>query len=195
MKKNFALITIAFIIILSPLLSAEISSGNVLELKYFDLRISDDYFINSLSELNLSGLSRKDLNESITKLEKIGDTFAKDGKLDNALIVYNKIKDNTTGYWQIYNKIENIKRKKGSVFYNIGNFFRQSLSLLHRSNSFFALTGLVFTSLYMASIFIFFIFSMIIFIRYFKIFSNDSLNSESGGYFLKKIIVCCCIYL
>lgn len=189
MKKNFTLITITFIIFFSSFLSAEISSGNVFELKYFDLRISDSNFINSLSELNLSDLPRKELMESIAELEKIGDTFAEDGKFDNALIVYNKIKENTPGYWQIYNKIENIKRKKGSGFYNIGNFIKQSLSLFHRSDSFFAMTGLAFTSLYMASIFIFFIFSIIIFVKYFKIFSNDSLSSESGGFSLKKIIV------
>ncbi|MEN8154924.1 MAG: tetratricopeptide repeat protein [Acidobacteriota bacterium] len=188
MRKNSKIIIIAIFLIFSSFLSAEISSGNVYELQYFDLQISDSHFINSLAELNLSDLPRKELNESIVKLEKIGDTFAKDGKFDNALIVYNKIKDNARGYWQIHNKIENIERKKGSVFYSIGNFINQSLSLFHKSNSFFALTGVAFSSVYMASIFIFFIFSILFFCKYFKIFSNDALGSNNEGFSLKKII-------
>ncbi len=189
MKKNILLTAITFILVFTPILSAEISSVNVFELKYFDLKISDSNFINSLSELDLSDLPRKELDKSIKKLEKIGDKFAEDGKFDNALIVYNKIKDNATGYWQIYNKIENIKRKKGSGFFNIGNFIKQSFSLFQGNDSFFAIIGLILASIYMASIFIFFIYSIIIFIKYFKIFSNDALSSENSGFSLKKIFV------
>ncbi len=183
------LITLTFIFILSSGIFGDISYGNVHELKYFDLKISDSQFINSLSQLDLMNLPRKELEDSIVKLEKIGDSFTQQGKLDEALIVYNKIKKNTTGYWQIYNKIENIKRKKGGKFYNLGNLIKQSISLFHRSNSFFAFTGLVFSALYMAAIFIFFIYSIIIFCKYFKIFSNDALGTENEGFSIKKIVI------
>lgn len=170
-------------------LNANDSLGTVYKLKYFDLKTDDELFLKSLSEFKLSELSRKELRESLVELEQIGDRFTNEGKFNKALIVYKKINENSRGRWQIYNKIENIKRKRGSWFYNTGNFVRQTISLLRNSTSFIALTSLLFSSAYFSSIFIFFIFAIILFYKYFKIFSNDSLNNEDENISLKKVVI------
>ncbi len=189
MKINFKIIVFLILFLLFSSINANDSLGNVYKLKYYNLETDDNQFLRSLSEFNLQELSRREFRLSLIELEKIGDRFAREGKLDKALIVYSKIHENSGDYWQVYNKIENLERKKGSFFFSIKNFLRQTISLLHNSDSFFVIAGLTFSSLYFASILIFFIFAIILFYRYFKIFSNDSLNAESGDVSVRKIVV------
>ena len=188
--RNFLKLLVCMMLVLMFInLNANDSLGSVYKLKYFDLKTGDELFLKSLSEFKLNELSRKELHESLIELERIGDRFTNEGKLDKALVVYKKIESFSKGRWQIYNKIENIKKEKGSWFYNIGNFLRQTISLLYNSNSFFKITGLLFSAAYFSSIFTFFLFTLIFFYKYFKIFSNDALNSEDGSISLKKVFV------
>lgn len=190
MRINFKLLlTVMILFLLFSSVNANNSLGNIYKLKYYDLKIGDDQFLKSLSEFNLQELSRKELHLSLNELEKIGDKFAKDGKLDKALIVYEKIYKNSEDNWQIYNKIEGIGQKNGSFFFNIRNFLRQTFALMHNNDSFFVIAGLTFSSVYFASILIFFIFAIFLFYRYFKIFSNDSLNAEDGDVSVRKIAI------
>ncbi len=170
-------------------LNANNSFGNVLKLKYYYYVGNDRAFFKSLADFDLKELSRKKLDEAVKELENIGDNFFKDGKTEEAIKVYNKVKDNSENHWEIYNKIENLKQKQGNYFYDIKNFGGQLLSLIKNNDSFFAIIFLAFSSTYFASIFIFFIFALILFLKYFKVFSNDALNVENSSTSLKKIII------
>ncbi len=189
MRSKYKLIIFLILFLLVSSVKATDSLGCVYKLKYYDLKTSDDQFLSSLSEFDLQDLSRREFQLSVIELEKIGDRFAKEGKPDKALIVYKKIHENSRDYWQIYNKIESVKRKKGSFIFNIKNFLRQTIGLLYNSDSFFVISGLTFSSLYFASILVFFILTIIFFYKYFKIFANDSLCAESGDISVRKIAV------
>ncbi|MCK4889940.1 MAG: hypothetical protein KAS97_08415, partial [Candidatus Aminicenantes bacterium] len=85
MKINFKIITFLILILLFSSINASDSLGSVYKLKYYDLETDDNQFLRSLSEFNLQDLSRREFQLSLIELEKIGDRFANEGKLDKAL--------------------------------------------------------------------------------------------------------------
>jgi len=188
-SRHFAGLLICFLLVFNGIVFPDIPTANIYELRQFDLQKSDTSFMNSLSDLDLSGLTRSELREALKKLEKAGNRFAEEGKLKEALTVYGKVRDNSFDYWQIYNKIENIKRKQGSKLFGLKNFLKQCVSLLKESRSFFLLSGLFFSSAFMASLFVFYLFSLLVFVRYFRILSNDAFSVGNEGFSLKKIVL------
>ncbi len=188
MKIRLSFILLLIFVLYPVKISGNNSIGTINKIKFFHSISDNSSFMRSLSEFDFNKLTEDKKTYAINELEKIGDDFVSKGDLEKANIVFRAIANGVPGYWQIFNKIENIKRLNGSSFFNVKISLDQIISLLQNDNSLFAFLSLAVTSLYFSAIFVFFIFSIVLFFNNFNLFSTDALNTRDGEISVKKIL-------
>ncbi len=186
-KMIFVLIVFYFVVTISA--NASGSVGKIDEMNFYYSYGLHKKVINSLKNFDIKGLTREKQKKALLSLERLGDSYVKSGRIDDAELIYQKISANSEGYWQVYNKLEKIRRTRGSFFFGFKNFIFQMVGLGKNTDSIFMLTGLVFSSFFFSSIFVFFLLAFFFFYKYFVLFANDSFNLPNGDFSYKKTIV------
>lgn len=143
----------------------------------------------TLEELSLDNISRHEKKTFITKLENLGNYYADKKMYNEAELFYKKIEKSSDSYWKVHNSLEKLDRKKGSIFYDIKNFLIQILYLMQNFDSSFLLVNLAINVVYYSGIFVFFIISIILIRKYFKLFSNDVFFNENMSISVKNISI------
>ena len=169
--------------------------GNLKKIHFYDSVENYDKVQENLERINSEGIERGEKAKIALNLIKFGDYYFSKRKYENAEAFYRKVLNFSPEYWYLYNKLEKIERAKGSSFISFKNVFRQLLMMLKSFKSSFLLFNSFFNMVFFAGIFVFFLFSIILFIRYFKLASNDLLIDENGGFSLKKLMVTILILL
>lgn len=144
-----------------------------------------------LQNLNYDGIDRKEKEKIAAELTRFGDYYFSPGEgktpdYKNAEAFYRKALAISPASWFLYNKLGEVERKTGSSFMFFKNAFLQLPLVLENFKSSFILVNTGLTMLFFAGFLVFFIFALILFIKYFKLAGNDMLIAENGIFSGKK---------
>jgi tetratricopeptide (TPR) repeat protein len=164
--------------------------GNLKKIHFYDSVKNDQQVLTQLELIEFEGLTRADQKEIASQLVRFGDYYFEKGKYDQAKAFYKKVFDVSPNddYWYLYNKLEKIKRVKGSFFIGFKSIFGQLFLALKNFKASFLLVNQLFNLLFFSTLFTFLIFSLILFIKYFKLAGNDLLLGEKKKFSFKKIL-------
>lgn len=164
--------------------------GNLKKIHFYDAAKNDRQVLEQLELIDFEGLTRADQKEIASELIRFGDYYFEKGKYDQAKAFYRKVFDVSVNdeYWYVYNKLEKIKRVNGSFFIGFKDIFAQLFLALKNFKASFLLVNQLFNLLFFSTLFTFLIFSLILFIKYFKLAGNDLLLAGRMKFTLKKIL-------
>lgn len=173
------------------LLPKENPWGNLKKIHFYDSVKNDRQVLAQLELIEFEGLKRADQKEIASQLIRFGDYYFEKGKYEHAEAFYRKVfnvapKDD---YWYLYNKLEKIKRANGSIFIGFKGLFGQFFLTLKNFKASFLMVNNFFNLLFFSALFTFLLFSLILYIRYFKLAGNDLLLDEKKKFSFKKILI------
>lgn len=165
--------------------------GNLKKIHFYHSINNTEKVLENLESLNCDGIDRKEKDKIAAELTRFGDYYFSQGEnkteeYKNAEAFYRKALAISPSHWFLYNKLEEVERKKGVGFIRIKNAFLQLKLLLENFNSSFLLINIFFVMIFFAGLLVFFIFSIMMFIKYFKLAGNDLLIDEHGIFSIKK---------
>lgn len=165
--------------------------GDLKKIHFYHSIDNTDKVLESLESLNCNGIDRKEKEKIAAELSRFGDSYLspaenKTADYKNAEAFYRKALAVSPSQWFLYNKLQQVERKQGGGFLHIKNAFLQLGLLLQNFNSSFLLVNAVFVMVFFAGLLVFFIFSLMMFIKYFKLAGNDLLIDENGVFSMKK---------
>ncbi|MCP4147009.1 MAG: hypothetical protein GY757_04590 [bacterium] len=187
--KNKLIFLLLFFIAAGALLANDNPWGDLKKIHYYDSQKNYTRVLENLNQISTESLSKIEMDELAVNLIKFGDYYLSKGVYDNANAFYEKVISFSPKYWYLYNKLEKIQREKGSFIPGFKNTFKQLGDLLKSFGSSFLLVNNMLNVLFFTSLLVFFIFSMLLFIRYFKLAGNDLLHSEKGSVSTKKLVI------
>jgi tetratricopeptide (TPR) repeat protein len=196
MKKIFFLAILLMFCSVS-LLPKEDPWGNLKKISFYDSLGDDQKVLAHLKLIDFEGLKRADQDTIASQLIRFGDNYLEKGKDRQAEAFYRKVLtvSPNDAYWTVYNKLEKINRMRGHFFISFKNLFSQLFLVLKNFNASFLLLNQVFNLLFFSGLFTFLIFSLILFIKYFKLTGNDLLIKPEGGISLNKMAIVIVILL
>ncbi|MCK4760602.1 MAG: hypothetical protein KAW12_00285 [Candidatus Aminicenantes bacterium] len=163
--------------------------GSLKKIYFYDSTQKYSKVAEELQAINFAEINRGDRKEIAQHLIKFGDYYFSKKKKDLAEAFYKKVVNLSPEYWYIYNKLEKSNRSKGNSFPDSNNIFRQlAMTFKDFRSAFLMLNGFI-NTFFFSGIFVFFIFSITLFTRYFRLAGNDLLIDDSGRLDLKKTII------
>lgn len=184
--KNKLFIIILFFCTTFSIFAGDNPWGNLKKIHFYDSVKNYEKVMENLEQIDCRGIERGEKEEIASNLIKFGDYFFSKGEYDNAEAFYRKVLSLSPDYWNLYNKLEKIDREKGSSFINFKYVFKQLLLMLKNFKSSFLLFNSFFNIVFFSGLIVFFVFSMVLFIKYFKLAGNDLLINENGKLSIKK---------
>jgi len=145
--------------------------------------------LENLKSINFEGLRLIDQNAIAAELIEIADNYLSEGEFDQAKDFYNQVVLLLPSRWQVFNKLERIERLQGKKFFNIKNTLKQFVLIISNFNPAFVLVNNLFNLLFFSSLLVFFIFSLFLFGRYFKLAGNDLWVLNKANFSLKRVII------
>lgn len=189
MKNKALVFVILFLCCTIWVLPKEDSWGNLKKIHFYDSFSKYDQVLEHLRLLELEGLKRTDQREIASRLIAFGDSYFKKGKYQHAEEFYKKVLKLSPDYWYLYNKLEKIDRVKGRFIINFEHLFSQLFMMLKSFKASFLLVNQFFNLLFFAALLVFFLFSVILLFRYFKLAGNDLVIDEQGKVSSKKTLI------
>jgi tetratricopeptide (TPR) repeat protein len=189
MKNKAVVFLILFLCGTIWVLPKENSWGNLKKIYFYDSLSKYDQVLEHLSLLDFEGLKRDHQQEIATRLIAFGDSYFKKGKYRHAEEFYKKVLKLSPDYWYLYNKLEKIDRVKGRFFINFNHLFSQLFMMLKSFKASFLLVNQFFNLLFFAALLVFFLFSLILLSRYFKLAGNDLVIDGKGEVSIKKVLI------
>lgn len=163
--------------------------GELKKIHFYDSVKNDGKVLENLEKINCDGMERVERDKIAARLIRFGDHYFSQKNYKNAEAFYRKVLSFSPEYWRLYNKLEKIDREQGGVFLGFKNLFNQFLMMIKNFESSFVLVNSVFNMLFFSAFFVFFLFALILFIKYFKLAGNDLLKREDGGLSLTKMLI------
>lgn len=186
MKKRLLFFLMVFCFV-SLVFSQNNTWGNLKKIHLYDSIKKYDKVLENLQLINLDGMNKEETEKVAFELINFGDYYFSEGKHELSKSFYKKVLEISPGFWYVYNKLGKIDNKKGNVVFNLEYGFKQSLMILKDFDSSFLILNTFFNVLFFSSIFVFFIFSFILFTRYFKLAANDLFINKKGMLSIKKV--------
>lgn len=176
------------------------SWGTLKKIQFYYSINDSDKVLENLGTLNCDGIDRKEKEKIAAELTRFGDNYfstgnAKPQNYKNAGTFYRKALEIAPSYWFLYNKLEEVQKKEGSGSFQFKNTFLQLSLLLEDFRSSFILVNTLLTTVFFAGLLVFFIFSMILFIKYFKLAGNDMLIDGQGIFSIKKAAILLILFI
>ena len=174
--------------------------GNLKKIHFYYSINNTDKALENLGNLNCNSIDRAEKEKIAAELIRFGDNYFSSGdtkpsNYKNAETFYRKALDIAPNYWFLYNKLEETQKKEGRGSFQFKNTFLQLSRLLENFKSSFILVNTLLTTVFFAGLLVFFIFSMILFIKYFKLAGNDMLIDEFGIFSIKKAALLFILFL
>lgn len=176
-------------------LPKENSWGNLKKIYFYDSFSKYDQVLEHLRLLEFEGLKRADQREIASRLIAFGDSYFKKGKYRHAEEFYKKVLKLSPDYWYLYNKLEKIDRVKGRFIINFNHLFSQLFMMFKSFKASFLLVNQFFNLLFFAVLLVFFLYSVILLFRYFKLAGNDLVIDKGGKVSSKKALILLAIIL
>jgi tetratricopeptide (TPR) repeat protein len=169
--------------------------GNLKKIHFYDSLNAHDKVQEQLELIRFEGLSRADQKEVAGHLVKLGDNYFLKNQYQLAGAFYRKVLAHSSDYWYLYNKLEKIERENGSIFIGFKNSFKQLFMMLKNFKASFLFFNSIFNILFFASMMVFFLFALLIFIKYFKLAGNDLVILKDGQLSILKMGILTAILL
>lgn len=163
--------------------------GNLKKIYFYDSVGDYGQVRQHLDMTGFEGLKRGDQEELASRLVTFGDYYFDKGRYEDAEAFYNKVLNHSPQYWHLYNKLEKIERNRGSFLISFKNTFKQLVMVLKNFNSSFILVNQFFSMLFFAAMFMFFIYSLLLFMKYFKLAANDLVIDKDGAISFKHMLL------
>lgn len=186
-KRFFIFLFLMFLSTAVFLFPSDNPWGNLKKIYFYESIKNDPMVLENLNAINCDGFEKGERDNLASNLIKFGDLYFSGGKYDMAEAFYGKVLSLSPDYWYLYNKLEVLDRKKGNGFFNFKNAFKQLFMVLQDFKSSFLLVNSFFNMVFFAGLFVFFLFSMILFIKYFRLAGNDLPLFEHGTLSLKNL--------
>lgn len=177
-KKGTIFILLLFCSILA--LAKSNPWGNLKKIYFNDSVKRYSKVLAELKAINFEDIPMSEQKEITRHLIKFGDYYFSKKENNLAKAFYIKVADLSPEYWYIYNKLEKMNREKGNIFPDFNNVFTQLAMTFKDFKSSFLIVNTLFNALFFSGILIFFVFSMAMFVRYFRLAGNDLLIDEKG---------------
>ncbi len=160
--------------------------GNIKKIHFYDSVKKYNKVLETLEQIHPGDIDRGEKEEVAANLIRFGDYYFSKGEYDTAEAFYKKVLNFSPDYWYLYNKLEKINREKGGGFIHFSNVFSQLVLVLQSFKSSFLVFDTFFNMTFFAGLFVFFLFAMILFIKYFRLAGNDLLINEDSSFSIKK---------
>jgi tetratricopeptide (TPR) repeat protein len=161
--------------------------GNLKKIHLYDSIKKYDKVLENLQLINLNGMNKEETEKVAFELINFGDYYFSEGKHELSKRFYKKALEISPGFWYVYNKLGKTNNKKGNVVFNLEYCFKQLLMILKDFDSSFLILNTFFNVLFFSSIFVLFIFSFILFTRYFQLAGNDLFINKKGMLSIKRV--------
>ncbi len=142
-----------------------------------------------IESLNFESYSNTEKKFVTDRLKRIAYTFIKKKDFKRADKLFNKILSLNNSSWDVRNGQEIINRLKNNSLYNPGLIVSQFSEISRNFEAKFLITGFLSSSIFLSSVFIFFITAFFLFIKNFKLASNDIFIDHNGDLDKIKIIL------
>ncbi len=169
--------------------------GNLKKIQYYNTHRQPAEVLNHLKLIDFSTLNRPDQQELAAELIKMGDQYFKKSDFQTAEAFYRKVLNLSPDYWPLYNKLEKINRERGSLFVSINHIFQQLVQVVRNFKSSFLLVNQFFNLLFYSTLFVFFLFSVVMLAKYFKLALNDFQVVEGSNFSIKRALFCTALVL
>ncbi len=191
------LAAILFMLCTIALLPKEDPWGNLKKIHFYDSNNRERMVLDQLESINVEGIKRPDQKLIALQLTRFGDYYFEKKKYSHAEAFYRKVLSfpSPDNYWAVYTKLEAIRRTRGSFFIGFHNLFSQLFLGLKNFQVSFLMLNHFFNLWFFSSIFAFFLFSLMLFIKYFKLAGHDLVIGENQRVSPQKIVILVAILL
>lgn len=181
MKNKGILVIVCLIVSATFLFPASNPWGNLKKIHFYDSLNNYEKVLEHLQQIDTKGLRKQEKTNLGQQLITFGDHYLSKKQYKTAESFYTKVISFSPGYWHLYNKLEKIEHEQGSSFISFSNAFKQLAVLLKDFKSSFIFVNHFLNMLFFASLFMFLLFSMVMFYKYFKLAGHDLLFKENGS--------------
>lgn len=169
--------------------------GQLKEIHYYDSVQQYDRVMEQLAAMNLDDVKREEQRQLAQRLISFGDAYLEAGKYDYAEAFYRKLLAHSPSYWYLYSRLDKINKEKGSTLFSLKHAFNQLFMILNNFDTSFLLQHYLFNYMFFAGLFAFFIYGLILFIKYFRLAGNDLIIGSDGRLSIAKAGVVVAIML
>ncbi|MGE5340466.1 MAG: tetratricopeptide repeat protein [Candidatus Omnitrophota bacterium] len=154
--------------------------GNLKKIYFYDSVGQGDRVLDCLQSLDTDGLTRTEKREIADQLLRFGDSGFIKGNVTQAEAFYQKVLSISPEYWHVYNRLEKVNRARGGFLIRFGSVFRQLKMVLDDFKAAFMLANHALTILFYSVLVVFFIFSGVMIVKYFRLLANDLFLDSQG---------------
>ncbi len=131
-----------------------------------------------LEQIKGKNINKIDADKLGKRLIEIGDNFYLKHKPETAIKFYKKALEISDDFWFVYNKINYIEHKDSIFSLNPVNVFKQFLLLFKDFDSGFLFLNSILKSIFYTFFFVFFVYSLYLFVVKFRLIGNDLIDDE-----------------
>jgi len=180
MKKRFLFFLIVLCFVSMVFSQGNNTWGNLKKIHLYDSIGKYGKVLENLQLIDFVGLNKKEVEKVAFELINFGDYYFSKGKNKLSESFYKKVLEISPGFWYVYNRLGKINKKRGYVLSNLEYGFKQFLMISRDFDSSFLILITLSKVLLFSSMFVFFIFSIILFAKYFKLVGNDLFINKTG---------------
>ncbi len=190
MAKKTIVTMIALVLLASFSPAASNPWGDLKKIYFYDGSGNLAEVTHNLVTLDAQTLPPAEKIELIKKLSELGDRYYQKGDYRLAEAFYRKILAiSARDAWPTYNKLEQISRQRGNFFWKLENIGRQFGLVTRNFNSSFILLDSFFNVLLFSGLLLFYLFTAVMFIKYFKLAAYDFLMGGNSPFPLPKLLL------
>ena len=184
-----ALLILFFFILANLGFAGESPWGQLKKIHYFDGQKDYKMVREYLAAIDGSQMNRVEMKEIANQLKTFGDHYFDEGEFNLARAFYYKVLNLNPSQWDIYNRLERINRGEGALTYNFGFLGKQFFEVFKNFKASFLMVNNFVNMLFFSGILVFFIFSILLFGRYFTIAGYDFSTDERGGLSIRNLVI------
>jgi tetratricopeptide (TPR) repeat protein len=163
--------------------------GEIKKIYFYDSVGDYDKVLTHLENIRFDPVKRTEQKEIAAFLIRFGDYYLEKGKYKHSEAFYRKVLDLSNDYWYVYNKLDKISRAVGSTFFSFKHLFGQWVMIVKNFSVSFLMMNHTFNILFFSGLLVFFLFGVIMFIKYFRLAGNDLIIGEKGTVSIVKAVI------
>lgn len=163
--------------------------GNLKKIHFFDHRQKYNLVQEQLDEINVEMISREEQRRIAVELIRFGDKYLSQNRYELAEAFYQKVLAFSPEYWRLYGRLDVIERERNGIIPNFSLAFQQLGYMLKGFKASFVFVNTLLNMIFFSGMFVFFLYLLILFVKYFKLAANDLLFNANGSMSVKRLIL------
>jgi hypothetical protein len=190
MAKKSILILISFMLLAPFSWAASNPWSNLKKIYFYNLSGDISAVKENLAQLDAQDMIPAEKIELLQKLNELGDRYYEKKNFPLANAFYQKILlISPQDAWPIYNKLERINKLKVYLLWNFKNIGRQFELVNQDFSSTFLLLNNFLNVLFFSSLLLFYLASVVMFLKYFKLVTHDFILGGDSKFQSKKLVL------